>query len=256
MACVSTLYTTRQFIGVLSAARLRRVYDQRGACFDRPPDSSSAAADFCAINRRISRPTNAASRLPVSALNSAAVFHWLIAYKSLLSGPGRLPVYKSIRPGRAGEYCDKGVCLFICLSARPFQEPHIRITEFSTVCMLPAAVARPWSYRKFSALLWCRCDTLCIGLYTGFTDDVMFADSRPAELKATHKRSSQTDSPGATPDRKQSLTPDDCLVKDRFFPFSSTCLEYDNIRSVVEKSAFVPGWQQKWKRKNSDMFVA
>ena len=162
VACVSTLYTTRQFIGVLSAARLRRVYDQRGACFDRPPDSSSAAADFCAINRRISRPTNAASRLPVSALNSAAVFHWLIAYKSLLSGPGRLPVYKSIRPGRAGEYCDKGVCLFICLSARPFQEPHIQITEFSTVCMLPAAVARPWSYRKFSALLCWRCDTLCI----------------------------------------------------------------------------------------------
>ena len=139
MACVSTLYTTRQFIGVLSAARLRRVYDQRGACFDRPPDSSSAAADFCAINRRISRPTNAASRLPVSALNSAAVFHWLIAYKSLLSGPGRLPVRAYDPGGQESIVIRAFVCSFVCPLAH-FKNHISKSRNF----LQYACCLRPW----------------------------------------------------------------------------------------------------------------
>jgi len=145
------------------------------------------------------------------------------------------------------------VCLFVC----PLAHFKNHISE-SRNFLQYACCLRPWlgpghivSSRPYSGAVAIRY------VYTpGFADDVMFANSRPAEVKATHKRSSQTDSPGATSGRKQSLTPDDCLVKDRFYPFSSTCLEYDHIRSVVEKSAFVPGWQQKWKRKNSDMFVA
>jgi len=106
------------------------------------------------------------------------------------------------------------VCLFVC----PLAHFKNHISE-SRNFLQYACCLRPWlgpghivSSRPYSVGVAIRY------VYTpGFADDVMFANSRPAEVKATHKRSSQTDSPGATPGRKQSLTPDDCLVKDRFF---------------------------------------
>jgi len=46
-----------------------------------------------------------------------------------------------LRSGMSAKYCDKYVCLSVCLSARITRKPHGR-TSLHFLCMLPVAVAR------------------------------------------------------------------------------------------------------------------
>ena len=75
------------------------------------------------------------------------------------------PCYYYFTPSRWAQYWDKGVWLFVCLSASISLELHVQ-SSWKFLYMLPVAVA--WSF------FWQCCNILCT---FGFVDDIVFADS-------------------------------------------------------------------------------
>ena len=101
-------------------------------------------------------------------------FRKLDYVRACISGLSRLDFYHIrlnlllLRPGRWAEYCDRFVCLCVCLSVRE----NISGTAgpiFTKFCTrIPCG--------RGSVLLGRRCDTLCT---SGFVDDVTFGRSGP-----------------------------------------------------------------------------
>ena len=71
-----------------------------------------------------------------------------------------------LRRGRAAEYCDQSVCLFVCLDGLF----HNDVTDHLVHVIYAMAIG----------LLWRRCHTLCT---SGFVDDVIFAHNEPRWLR-------------------------------------------------------------------------
>jgi len=55
-----------------------------------------------------------------------------------------ISAFPLIRPSREAKYCDRRVCLFVCLSARMSRRPHVRISP-KFLYMLPVVVAGSFS---------------------------------------------------------------------------------------------------------------
>ena len=71
-------------------------------------------------------------------------------------------------PDRGAEYCNKRVCLSVCLCVCSSISDHI----FGTTRPIFTKFFANVTYGRGSVLLWRRSDTLCT---SSFMDDVMFA---------------------------------------------------------------------------------
>ena len=96
----------------------------------------------CAIQMYVYFTLHATETEPLATVGqiSCHVFHRVVYGDTLLCSIAR-PEFITSSPRRCAKYCNKRVCLFVCLSARISQKPRVQ-NSLNFLYMLPVAEAR------------------------------------------------------------------------------------------------------------------